>query len=913
MAKLYPPYINGTIPAFYCAEGTAKTSIAVPFTMNKAVAAGEVAGFALKIKTINGDVKDVLYNYNANIVTASNASVTFSTSSTFLVGQYYKVQLAYIDSAGVIGYYSTVGIIKCTTKPVVQIEGLTFGQANTHNYSYTGVYSQKGGDVTEKMYSYRFVLYDANDNIIVDSGEKLHNTSFDNISYESHEDFLISRDLDLNHSYYIQFIVTTTNLLTIKSLKYRVVQRRSVSPDLSLSLIAGLNFNHGYIKLSMTDKNNGIISGTFLISRTSDKDGNNWQEIKRLDLHSITTSSWEYKDFTVEQGISYKYSIQQYNDLGVYSDRIISNTILMDFEDMFLYDGQRQLRVRFNPRVSTFKTDLLENKTETIGSQFPFFSKNGNVKYKEFALSGLISYLSDDEENFITMEDIGLDGYRNITTPYGKYGTTNLVDYNIAAERKFKNEVLDWLNNGQPKLFRTPAEGNYIVRLMNVSLSPNDSLSRMLHTFSATAYEIAECTSEQMTYYGFIDPQETLESQMRWVTVEIKALVDDYLEKTNQELSQAIGDTIQLISRDTISVDFIDMVPGAHIIISDENIQIGVTGAYHFHTNNYNNVLTDVQYVIDSVNDGQLTYGYLSKSVSVFGLIRDIDIIDVPTHQIIGTNYSSKQWDENINNFTESDNIFDYLNDARSTVLYVMFLKAEKRPVENLYIDNLYGYLKEDFLAGENISFDNDSLYIDNVSCQCYKDMYCKEIFDWTTADPLALYRIRFKANTSPYDTIEGYRYYVDANLNQFSELTNVCIDGYSKKIIIYNDNIFTITINQEDIDLTEIERYDLKNSEVSMTSLISRDGVIIEVGYTKQIKNFNFEEQSYIYPALYTARKAYLAEEANMIAHRKAGLNNQDIEGTYNTDTLKQNYILYLIALNQAITQYKEDNGLVE
>ena len=245
MAKLYPPYINGTIPAFYCGKGTTKTSIVVPFTMNRAVAAGEVAGFALKIKTINGDVKDVLYSYNANIVTTSNASVTFSTSSTFLVGQYYKVQLAYIDSAGVIGYYSTVGIIKCTTKPVVEIEGLTFGQANTHNYSYTGVYSQKGGDVTEKMYSYRFVLYDADDNIIADSGEKLHNTSFDNVSYESHENFLVSRDLDLNHSYYIQFSVTTTNLLTVKSLKYRVVQRRSVSPDLSLSLIAGLNFNHG--------------------------------------------------------------------------------------------------------------------------------------------------------------------------------------------------------------------------------------------------------------------------------------------------------------------------------------------------------------------------------------------------------------------------------------------------------------------------------------------------------------------------------------------------------------------------------------------------------------------------------------------------------------------------------------------
>jgi hypothetical protein len=34
--------------------------------------------------------------------------------------------------------------------------------------------------------------------------------------------------------------------------------------------------------------------------------------------------------------------------------------------------------------------------------------------------------------------------------------------------------VLNWLTDGQPKLFRSPGEGNFIVRLMNISLTPND-------------------------------------------------------------------------------------------------------------------------------------------------------------------------------------------------------------------------------------------------------------------------------------------------------------------------------------------------------------------------------------------------------------------------------------------------------
>jgi hypothetical protein len=77
---------------------------------------------------------------------------------------------------------------------------------------------------------------------------------------------------------------------------------------------------------------------------------------------------------------------------------------------------------------------------------------------------------------------------------------------NYRKERQFKLEALAWLTNGKPKLFRSAAEGNYIVRLMNVSLSPNDTLGRMLHTFNCTAYEIADCTFDNLRAYGFTVP-----------------------------------------------------------------------------------------------------------------------------------------------------------------------------------------------------------------------------------------------------------------------------------------------------------------------------------------------------------------------------------------------------------------------
>jgi len=83
----------------------------------------------------------------------------------------------------------------------------------------------------------------------------------------------------------------------------------------------------------------------------------------------------------------------------------------------------------------------------------------------------------------------------------------------IVQEREFKLAVLDWLNNGKPKLFKSPAEGNYLVRLMNVNLSPEDRLGRMLHTFNCNAYEMDTYDFKNLEKYNIVSPieQETLE------------------------------------------------------------------------------------------------------------------------------------------------------------------------------------------------------------------------------------------------------------------------------------------------------------------------------------------------------------------------------------------------------------------
>jgi hypothetical protein len=98
------------------------------------------------------------------------------------------------------------------------------------------------------------------------------------------------------------------------------------------------------------------------------------------------------------------------------------------------------------------------------------------VNYKEFPISGLLSMLTDPNELFIKgVLPASSHGSRTETASMGPAfdSSTDLTSDNFYRERQFKMEVLEWLNNGKPKLFRSPGEGNFIVRLMNTSLAPN--------------------------------------------------------------------------------------------------------------------------------------------------------------------------------------------------------------------------------------------------------------------------------------------------------------------------------------------------------------------------------------------------------------------------------------------------------
>ena len=186
MARLYPPVIEEVLPAF-CLNydlGGNKTgaSINIDFNLNRAVANTEISGIAIRLRTISTNKYIITENFTEGKAISwnlNNGTCVFQITSLkspeildlLKVGQYYKVQIAFLDLSGDVGYWSTVATIKCVAKPIVRIANFNANDVNIFNNEIVGEYIQdtSTGDSSEKVYSYRFQLLDSEGNSIVDT------------------------------------------------------------------------------------------------------------------------------------------------------------------------------------------------------------------------------------------------------------------------------------------------------------------------------------------------------------------------------------------------------------------------------------------------------------------------------------------------------------------------------------------------------------------------------------------------------------------------------------------------------------------------------------------------------------------------------------------------------------------------
>lgn len=774
--RLYPPTLAGSLPAFYKNYEKDKITgkkkllgctINIPFGISRAVSMKSITKLALRLRTVStntylvADYMSTSYDPETYVATFKfdydeTDENTDITASLINEGQYYRVQIAFVDGE-TIGYYSTIGIIKCVAKPSVEIKDFTAENINQFDHEFFGIYKQNTefGDSTEKEYSYKFELFDDVGNIILESGEQIHDVTQDTYSDTSEDIWVIDSDFPENKIYKLRYTVTTLNGLIVTSIDYRVQRCLLVESEYKdMQIHADAITSEGYIDVYLEgpSTNEFIISyspipvtaqydqllvyyvyeygeykefalpeapteeeieaymneweglrsnsriyikttsaifgeqrvnGNFVISRASSKDNYfEWIEITGFTLKTEPPSNIHYPDYSVEQGVYYKYAWQQVNINKLRSIKKEQtdqdgnpNVTMADFEDIFLSDGERNLKICFNPKITSFKNSIPEQKIETIGSKYPFIFRNGSVCYKEFPIGGLITFQMDTAQNFLTLQEQqeariltydyiriwsnnkpnnwlnGHDatkytwqklkipiyytdhngekhfaGYRYVYTEYNtkqtkiiynrqaieydpqityfpdyEYDPTidpeeqapviirqdkNLTSENFYGERYFKLKVLDWLTNGKAKLFRSSTEGNYLVRLLDISLTPQEPLGRMIHQFSCTAYEIGELTYKNLTVSGITKPVEYFMYEDQWASIDLNPI---FSKVFNNDIDDLIIDNNGFIKISPTncqinSIFISDFSPGDQIRIGynegpDTIFTIGKTGS----------------------------------------------------------------------------------------------------------------------------------------------------------------------------------------------------------------------------------------------------------------------------------------------------------------------------------------------
>lgn len=297
-------------------------------------------------------------------------------------------------------------------------------------------------------------------------------------------------DVDNTVQFIMRVHITTSNNYTMyKDYDFDIADYTTEdtwSPTIEVSL----DNENGIATVVINNVN--TVFGTMYVRRSSSV--SNFKEWESLWEDSVAgTVELTLTDNTVGSGIWYQYSVQLQNTAGAMTPVTRSERIFPDFYTAILSRGDKQIGILYNYQISNYKPVVNRQKMDTLGGRYPKFAENAALNYIQFSISGLISSQEDEEHLFMNEEDYYGDRYLDYTI----YNENNDIDenYNYFWERAFRQELVKWLNDGEPKLYRSKTEGLMVVMLTDISLTPNKTLSRRLYDFSATVYEVQDGNS----------------------------------------------------------------------------------------------------------------------------------------------------------------------------------------------------------------------------------------------------------------------------------------------------------------------------------------------------------------------------------------------------------------------------------
>lgn len=545
---LYPPTISTFLPAF-----VNTTEVFIYFSLSPYNSSSEIKRVHVSLtnqlnnenafNNLSGIVfKDLKHDDSSGLYYVS-ISPTEVKNNTFNINQFYKVQIRFDGYSGsdapsatsteafiqeyllahqdLFSEWSSVCLIKPILQPNIQIKPFDLYAGDTPQSFNKGIISISGklffgdGSVTETetLQSYKIQILEPDSEEVVLESPTIYtgdNVDPNDINYKID---LQGLNTDNNQEFIFKIIISTKNqYVTSKQWDFQIadfLDDFSFDPELTVEM----DNEEGIATLHVV--NVQTVFGTIYIKRGSSIDNfESWEDFYIEKVAGDIDLTLE--DNTVSSLVWYRYSIQMENSVGGLTRVYRSDVFMPEFYDAIISRGEQQFKIQYNYSISSFKPVVNRTKIDTLGGRFPKFAENAILNYKQFSISGLISSETDVHQKFLNKRDYFDDNYQRYQVYKSDMGIQDLVrndydDYLTESEvltsyltttqndwlweREFREEAMKWLNDGEPKLYRSMTEGNMAVMLTDISLTPNSTLGRRLWTFTATVYEIAEADS----------------------------------------------------------------------------------------------------------------------------------------------------------------------------------------------------------------------------------------------------------------------------------------------------------------------------------------------------------------------------------------------------------------------------------
>lgn len=490
--------------------------------------------------------KDETNNYYIEIPRANLYTLT--------IGKKYKIQLRLsgkkysesteikqadwlVSNASFFSEWSTICILKYTSIPSIQFKNPVSQEViGTFSEQILGTYKNENIfffgnflslDKEEYLINYQIKIYTDNDrtNLFDDSGViEVNFNQKDIFNYE------FKKEVNNNTHYYIDFIYCTNNYYQ-KTLKFDItISLNTTACDLELDTIDFNDYsNYTSISKEEDDARVGLFvklkqgfsafsNGIYRIKRYSSKDLFTQSDIIGTFVLNTTNKTsgiiGPFYDSSIESGVIYQYSIQKMINVDnqTYTASNKTGNLIRNFDFSYLISYNKrlkkiqQLKLAFDQTLENFSITTNDSQINTLGSKYPYVIRNGNTYYKQFPVNGLIS-LNMDENNLFIDKATEIYGDQNIQNFYEAYNKKHKINLwnDVFYERKFREYVLDFLYADNIKLYKSPTEGNLLVRITNVSCNPKQELNKMIYSFSSSAYEIADMNLDNCEKYKIVN------------------------------------------------------------------------------------------------------------------------------------------------------------------------------------------------------------------------------------------------------------------------------------------------------------------------------------------------------------------------------------------------------------------------